>query len=337
MAELTAYQKQQFNQEGWILVKSVFLRKTARYVGDLIWSKMPFDPKARAAWPEGHMVQECLQLNPPDSVANAYYKDIVRCLVGDRVQDFRNTGWCPIKFPVNPQDPRFHRNQQWDDHGLHIDGNWFHHHLTSKEQALVGLEMLTDIEPNGGGTVIVPGSHKKVAQLLTAARPSGLEAEELSRRAREVCRGMPVIKMTGQAGDVVLMHPFLLHGSSWNRSDRVRLACNRCISLTRPMDFARADHAYSLVELAVLQEVLEAEFDAAAKQTKMAKWREWTNEDWSGDVGKRVLIRLGPGNVKRGILQRIGAAPWDLHLLLDGGIQYYRGGESHFWRPVRLL
>jgi len=335
MAGLTESQKHQFKQDGWLLVERVFPRETAESIVDLLWTKMPFfDREDRATWPEIHVVKEFVQLDPPDCIANAEYKDIVRCLVGPHVQNFQHTGWCPIKFPVDPN----RRIQQWDDHGLHIDRSFFdQHHLTSREQAIIGLELLTDIEPDGGGTVIVPGSHKQVARLLAAAQPHGLDAAELSQQAKVVCRGMPLVKMTGEAGDVVLMHPFLLHGSSWNRSDRVRFVCNRCISLTRPMDFARADRNYSLVELAVLEEVFEVEFDRATQQTRMAQWGEWTNEDWRADVGKPILIRLGPGNVKRGMVQKIGAAPWDLHLLLDGNVQYYRGGETHFWRPVRLL
>ena len=62
------------------------------------------------------------------------------------------------------------------------------------------------------------------------------------------------VELTGQIGDVVLIHPFLLHASSQNHSGRARFITNPPVSLKEPMQFDRADPAeFSPVERAILQ------------------------------------------------------------------------------------
>ena len=72
-------------------------------------------------------------------------------------------------------------------------------------------------------------------------------------------------------------------------------------------------------------------------QPSRSQWKEWSGEDWTGDVGQRIVVRLGPADVRTGVVHRLGAAPWDLHLLLDDGSHLYRGGDKLRTVPVRLL
>ena len=68
------------------------------------------------------------------------------------------------------------------------------------------------------------GSHAKVADLLWAGGPSGIEGGELSHRAREACQPQegPQVEVNGRAGDVMLAHPFMLHARSKNLGKKVR-------------------------------------------------------------------------------------------------------------------
>lgn len=118
---------------------------------------------------------------------------------------------------------------------------------------VLGFVFLDEVEPGGGATVVIAGSHRRLGQ-LAAARAAGstlLTTEDAiaalshaepwfadlfgpgdagARRDRfmrepYVSRGIPlrVVELTGQPGDVVLMDPRCLHTVSANVSHRARL------------------------------------------------------------------------------------------------------------------
>jgi hypothetical protein len=62
------------------------------------------------------------------------------------------------------------------------------------------------------------------------------------------------VETTGRLGDVVLMHPYMLHAVSQNHRGTARFITNPPIALKEPMDFDRADPGeHSPVEWAVLR------------------------------------------------------------------------------------
>jgi hypothetical protein len=131
--------------------------------------------------------------------------------------------------------------------------NFFTHFLDSPEQGLLVFVLFTDVHPRGGGTFIACDSVGPVARYL-AAHPEGVNPSELPGKEwiRE-CHDFR--ETTGRAGDVFLVHPYLLHTSSYNHRPEARLMINPPVRLREPMRFdRRADgSAYSAVELAVLR------------------------------------------------------------------------------------
>ncbi len=242
---------EQFVRDGYCLFRNVFPAEVAADVCRTLWAKLEWAENDPSQWPESHLIREDTLTPETAKVPNQRYHRIVADLVGeDRFPPLmKGIGYSPIRFPV--------KTEHWHPTGWHIDGAHFHHHVTSPEQGLVGVDLFSDIDPEGGGTAIRVGSHKVTARLLAESEPEGLSCQELSARSMELTKGLPVIEAIGRAGDVLLMHPFTLHGSSTNRSTRVRLAGNRCISLRKPMSYDRSDADYSLVEYAVLNEVRE--------------------------------------------------------------------------------
>ena len=84
---------------------------------------------------------------------------------------------------------------------------------------------------------------------------AGEDAHALARRAVSLPGALAkVVAATGQAGDIVLLHPFMLHARSPNTGSSVRFLCNPCVQLHEPMNLARANSAdYSPVEQAIIR------------------------------------------------------------------------------------
>ena len=138
--------------------------------------------------------------------------------------------------------------------GWHKDGDFFRHFLDSPEQGLLTIVIWSDIEPQGGGTFAAGDSVAPVARLLAAhpegVLPSGAPGASFGSLINQ-CQDF--VELTGKIGDVVLIHPFLLHASSQNHSGKARFITNPPLSLKEPMQFDRADPAdFSPVERAVL-------------------------------------------------------------------------------------
>lgn len=152
------------------------------------------------------------------------------------------TGWHPPK----PRQP-----------GWHKDGWHFRHFLNSPEQGLLTVPIYSNILPQSGGTFIATDSIGPVARLL-AKHPEGLHADSVQGSGYvipnliEQCSRFE--ELTGEPGDMVLLHPYVLHRVSENTSDRPRFIANDALVLNDPMQFDRAvGDPYSLVELAVLR------------------------------------------------------------------------------------
>jgi hypothetical protein len=60
-------------------------------------------------------------------------------------------------------------------------------------------------------------------------------------------------EMTGNVGDVILMHPFMLHSASRNGLRHLRIITNPPVAVKQPFNFTRESvDDYSLVELKTL-------------------------------------------------------------------------------------
>jgi hypothetical protein len=135
--------------------------------------------------------------------------------------------------------------------GWHKDGDFFRHFLDSPEQGLLTIVLWSDIEERGGGTFIAPDSVARVARLLEQERegvlPDDFPYDDL------IAQCSTFVETTGCLGDVVLMHPFMLHAVSQNHRGTARFITNPPIAVKEPMRFDREPAEHSPVERAVLR------------------------------------------------------------------------------------
>ena len=114
----------------------------------------------------------------------------------------------------------------------------------------------SDIAPGSGGTQIVVDSVGVTARLL-ARYPQGLHPDSVQGyiRPHMIRECSEFAELTGAAGDMAIIHPYMVHRVAANPSGRARFAQFPSSQLSQPMQFARDDHRYSLAELVVLKEL----------------------------------------------------------------------------------
>ena len=125
-------------------------------------------------------------------------------------------GTVPVRFPSRA-DP--------GDAGWHIegsfarDGEWWVSY-PSRGRGLLALYLFSDVDADSAPTRVRPGSHRDAARILQPAGPAGMPFSRAAGRAAEASAGRRTELATGQAGDVFLCHPFLVHAASWPHTGR---------------------------------------------------------------------------------------------------------------------
>ncbi|RAP75793.1 phytanoyl-CoA dioxygenase family protein [Paenibacillus montanisoli] len=280
---LTTEQIEQFMDKGYVHIKGAFPRELALEAQSFLWGKL--EEKAGilrddpSTWGEPMVsIRENYRNLAFDACNTAMFADAIEDLVGKGrtvhrfVTDETDSdllpgwGWWPVNFAVGS-------DEQWTvpTNGWHWDGIHFRHYVDAPDQGLLCLCLFSDIGPQGGGTLVVEGSHRPVARYL-ARFPEGVElgdgirgffsehpyfaeltgktggtmtAEERNASFMERAyvdedgSQLRVVETTGEAGDVILCHPFLIHAASSNHSGKVRFMCNRTSKLKEKLALNR--------------------------------------------------------------------------------------------------
>ena len=251
---LSPAQIDHFLQFGYLVLPDCFSREFAQDWTDGAFTRLGYDPNDRATWEKPIVHMPTAHSGLMSEIAPKAWQAacellggeerVAPCYVGDAmIVNFHKGADLPYQMP-SPEAK-----------GWHKDGDFFRHFLDSPEQGLLTIVIWSDIEPRGGGTFVACDSVAPVARLL-AAHPEGI----LPNGTPEASFGSLVhecenfIELTGRVGDVVLIHPFILHASSQNHSQKARFITNPPISLLEPMQFDRENPAdLSPVERAILR------------------------------------------------------------------------------------
>jgi hypothetical protein len=120
-------------------------------------------------------------------------------------------GTIPVRFP-STKDP--------GDAGWHIDGSydvdgqyWVNVH--SRHRGLLALFLFTDVGDDDAPTEIIVGSHLDIPRVLAPFGERGVFFADAVKALPASTFQRPRARATGQAGDVYICHPFIVHRATW--------------------------------------------------------------------------------------------------------------------------
>ena len=237
-----------FKKYGYCILKNVFNEEIGLKCQQRLWEEMKqYDQNDQSTW-----IDKKFQLSkiyydekPFDDIFNERLCKSIDQICGiNNVEKF-GAGWFTITFPGHYQS-----NESWNIDGhFHIDGTGFIHYPYSKEIGLILLILLSNIEDKGGGTAIAESSHILGIKKLIENGIRGCTAEELTITLREKSENtFDIIEVIGNIGDIILMHPLVLHARSKNLSKNVRFLCHPNISLKKTLNFNKLYSDMTILE-----------------------------------------------------------------------------------------
>jgi hypothetical protein len=218
---LTPEQRAFYDEQGYLLLSGLIPAEVAAAADAALWGLLGIAPGARDGWEavaRGHHTFES-----PELVAcyTPAFLAAAAELAGDAPETVRapKRGYCINVFPragASWEWPRPHIDHAIKEHG---------HKTFPRAFRIATMTFLHDIAPHGGGTVVWPGSHRKI-EALARSDPERYEfmwvlGRELDRAALDA-----PVELTPRAGDVLFYHYLCAHSGSMNTSDRPRFAMN---------------------------------------------------------------------------------------------------------------
>jgi len=282
---LTSEQAQHFVEKGYVRISGCLDRELAQRWTDEAYQRLGYDPADRSTWTKDIVWMDRNHTAPISELSPKAWGALCDvCGGADRIETkvmeiesqhfttINATEWSDA-FIVN-----FRRgaDKPWmppspEAGGWHKDGSFFRHFLDSREQALLTIVYWSDVGHKGGGTFIAPDSIGVVARYL-AAHPEGVDPETDFGALIGECSEF--IEVTGEVGDFIILHPFMLHASSNNHSPVVRFMTNPPVVLKEPMNLNREDPAeFSLIELATLRGLGKDRYDFRPTAPRDERWQ----------------------------------------------------------------
>jgi hypothetical protein len=137
----------------------------------------------------------------------------------------------------------------------HIDDPSPATRIDNIRNGLVCIALFSKLLPRSGNTWLALDSVPRVAREL-AAHPEGVDF--LNERGSHItgqCERF--FEVVGEPGDILMMHPLMMHSASRNRSGRIRWMANPMVYLKEPLDPFRPVEEMSPVELAIHRAISE--------------------------------------------------------------------------------
>ena len=125
-------------------------------------------------------------------------------------------GWIHLRFPYYDYIKNGKENCLTDN-SFHLDGTYENSYNDTQilpQQSVVLLPFITTVKKNGGGTAVIPGSHKLINDYIL--RHHYKSNCDVSSKINKIVEDNndKIVDICGEQGDILIMHPHLVHSSS---------------------------------------------------------------------------------------------------------------------------
>jgi hypothetical protein len=252
---LTPRQLERFRRDGFVVLRGALATAVVADCRDLVWDRLAargVDRRDRSTWRQP--LERVWHLDGAPFVAagaTPALREAYDQLLGPRrwVRGRGLSGTAPVRFPHRrrPTDAVWHL-----DAGFAVRGE-ARLNVRSRGHGLQSLFLLTRTGVDDAPTRLLVGSHLDVARALRPARVKGMAMWEVMAALPRATYRRPVALATGRAGDVYLLHPFLVHATSWpHRGSRTRILVQPSVTLREPLRLDPKRRGVRPVERAIL-------------------------------------------------------------------------------------
>ena len=255
---------------GWISIRNCFTKEQAEDWMKNLWTRLGYDKTDSSTWVLEKINMPILNYVDAVEFAPKAWGAICELSGGEDRVDEASRMWGDnfiVNFGKEKLKGKIIGPRELDN--WHVDGDSFIHFLDSPEQGLLVIPCFTDVLEDGGATYICPDGIGIVARYLhdnqlgvtpyMAQKGKEKEWHEFQwfhEKAKDPNQCKMFQQMTGKCGDVVLMHPLMMHSASRNSLHIQRIITNPSVRLKEPFNFNREDEEdYSLVERKTLKEL----------------------------------------------------------------------------------
>ena len=143
-------------------------------------------------------------------------------------------GWIHLRYPFYNYNYKRNDSVKCPENSFHLDGTYVHpNNRLNPKQSVVLLPFITNVGKNEGGTAVIPGSHKLINNyILRHYYKSNNNLDiTIDKIVKENYSSCNIIDITGEQGDILIMHPHLVHSSSYaDKSSNTRITFNLSVN-----------------------------------------------------------------------------------------------------------
>jgi hypothetical protein len=267
---LTVGQIEHFMTNGWVSIPDCFSKRQAEIWTKDLWIRLGYDKNDPSTWVLEKINMPALDSTDVRQFAPKAWGAICELCGGEnRIADISRQWGDNFIVNFGKEKLKGRRVDPRELDNWHVDGDNFIHYLDSPNQGLLVIPCITDVLENGGATYICPDGIGVVAKYLHD-NPEGVtpymarrgeesqlhEFQWFCEQVRDSEKCNLFQQMTGNCGDVVLLHPLMVHSASRNSLHVPRIITNPFVGMKEPFNFNRADpKEYSIIERKTLKEL----------------------------------------------------------------------------------
>ena len=217
---LAPEQEEAYARDGFLLAREAIPREVAERAAVATWEGAGADPFDRSTWPALGPQPRWLD----DWRVVAAFTDDVLSAAGALAGEGARFSRPQRTLAIN----RVPLEREWRAHGAHVDFSLPEEGPRTRPlpYRIGAIAYLTDVAPHGGGTIVWPGTHRRLEGLVRAEPGRYALMSALNADLRRLDLG-PGVELTPSRGDVLFFHPLCVHASSDNVTPAPRLALNQ--------------------------------------------------------------------------------------------------------------